>query len=280
MSYRHAFLHSVLKQSVKRLLKVRHSEDALYLYFGCVGEALQQAVPSKLHQVFVGILATLPVFKNPAAFRSETAYQLVPEHNALCVGVGGYENRVLVVEIFFYVVVKVVEVGVRPVRNAHNVMPSALIERKGIHFPLRDDALLAAFDSVDVVRQEFRPRHELETLVARSVFRVHEFPVVVVVELHRVRLSVLLWHPLAALRDFHRFDRSPAYPSPGEPCESLVGQRCVACVRRFLVHGFLPPYGCVVKPRLAFHPPALLLFVRLFCATAETAVVAFEHTRR
>ena len=74
----HASLHAVFKQSVKGLLEIRYSEDALNLYFRGVGKALQQAITPVLHQVFVGILATLPVFKNSAAFRSENGVSARP----------------------------------------------------------------------------------------------------------------------------------------------------------------------------------------------------------
>ena len=68
----YALLQAVFKNGVQRLLKVRNRKNTLYLYLRRIVEAFQQAIPSELHQMLVGVLASLPIFENATAVSSET----------------------------------------------------------------------------------------------------------------------------------------------------------------------------------------------------------------
>ena len=106
--------------------------------------------------MFVCVLASLPVFEDSTAFSPETTDEFVSQEDAFRVGVGGYENRLFVVEIVLDIIVEIVEVCVRSVRDGDDVVPTALIERQGVHFALRDDTFFLPFYPVDVIREEFR----------------------------------------------------------------------------------------------------------------------------
>ena len=101
--------------------------------------------------MLVSVLAPLAVLDDAAAFDAEAAHQLVTQDDALSVGIDGYIDHLLIVEVLLEVVVEVVEVGVRAVGDADDVGASTFDEAKGVHFALSDDALGRASDGVNVV---------------------------------------------------------------------------------------------------------------------------------